>query len=415
MKRYHRQLCRTKTDSLSRISGSAWQIFLLFSCLVFAGCPSKTPRQPPSTETLVRVQAEQLPDFSDDLDVNTLQTAVKQSLAFYSRVPADRLYKLGDMQLRADLLRATLVEFLRLLEAGDLNRKSVAESFDVYRFQPAEKQSGLLLTGYYEPILDGSLTPDDAYRYPLYSVPPDLLTIDLAAFDPEQYAGKSLKGRLDGNRVLPYFTREEIDGQGKLDSCGCAMVWLQDPIDIFFLQVQGSAMIRLGPDRFRRVGYANSNGRPYRSIGKYLIDQGLMNAAEVSLQTIRSYLREHPERRDEVMWYNPSYVFFRWVEQGPLGSLNVPLTAGRSIATDAQQYPRGGIAFLQSLKPRFDSEGNPSNWEPFSRWVLNQDTGGAIKGAFRADLFCGSGEPAEQIAGRMKHPGSLFVLIKKSP
>jgi len=415
MKRFNRPSCRLKSDWLSGIPGFAWQCLLLASCLLLAGCPSKTSQPPPARETLVKVEAEQLPDFADDLDLNSLQTAIKQSLAFYSRVPADRTYKLGDMQVRADLLKATLIEFLRLLEAGELNKQSVAESFDVYRFQPAEKQSGLLLTGYYEPILDGSLSPDDAYRHPLYSMPPDLLTIDLAAFDPEQYAGKSLKGRLDGNRVVPYFTREEIDGQGKLDSCGCAMVWLRDPIDIFFLQVQGSGMIRLGQDRFRRVGYASGNGRPYRSIGKYLIDQGLMNAEEVSLQTIRSYLWDHPERRDEVLWYNPNYVFFRWVEQGPLGSLNVPLTAGRSIATDPQQYPRGGIAWLQSVKPHIDPEGNPSNWEPFSRWVVNQDTGGAIKGAFRADLFCGSGEPAEQVAGRLKHPGSLFVLIKKSP
>lgn len=391
----------------------ARNILLLASCLALTGCPSKTSQPPSVGETPVKIEVEQLPAVIDDLDAASLRTAIEQSLTFYSRVPPDRIYKLGEMQLRSDLLKATLVEFLRLLDAGDLRKETIAESFDVYRFQPVEKQSGLLLTGYYEPILDGSLTADDTYRYPLYSVPADLLTIDLAAFDPEQYAGKSLKGRLDGTRVVPYFTREEIDGGGKLDSCDCAIAWLRDPVDVFFLQVQGSGMLRLGPDQFKRVGYAGANGRPYRSIGKYLVDQGLMSADQVSLQTIRSYLREHPEQRDEVLWYNPSYVFFRWVEQGPLGSLNVPLTSGRSIATDPQQYPKGSIALLQSLKPQLDAEGNPSSWEPFSRWVLNQDTGGAIKGAFRADLFCGSGEPAEHVAGRLKHPGDLFILLKK--
>jgi len=390
------------------------KIILISSLLVLAGCPATPPQQTPGIETLVKVPADQMPDFLDDLDANSLQAAIKQSLRFYDRVPADRTYKLGNLQIRADLLKATLLEFLNLLESGQLNSGLIAKAFDVYRFQKGDKNSELLLTGYYEPILDGSITPTDTYRYPLYSVPANLLTIDLAAFDPEQYAGKSLKGRLDENRVVPYFTREEIDGQKKLEGCDCEMVWLHDPIDIFFLQIQGSGMIRLADGRYARVGYAASNGRPYRSIGKYLIDKSFMNRDEVSLQTIRAYLQAHPEVKDDIMWYNESYVFFRWVDEGPMGSLNVPLTAGRSIATDPQYYPRGGIAFLHSQKPRMDADGGIAGWEPFGRWVLNQDTGGAIKGVARTDLFCGSGEAAEQIAGRLKHPGSIFFLIKKT-
>jgi membrane-bound lytic murein transglycosylase A len=138
-----------------------------------------------------------------------------------------------------------------------------------------------------------------------------------------------------------------------------------------------------------------------------------MSSEEMSLQSIRSYLRDHPEVREDVLWHNESYVFFRWLEDGPVGSINVPLTAGRSIATDFNYYPRGALAFLESEKPRLDANGRVIGWEPLHRWVVNQDTGGAIKGAGRVDLFCGSGETAEWVAGRLKHPGSLYFLVKR--
>jgi membrane-bound lytic murein transglycosylase A len=386
---------------------------LLLLTLLLLGCPSEPPQKAPETGALVRVSAEELPGFADDLDGDSLRTAVQQSLTFYSRVPPDRTYRLGELQIRVDLLQATLVEFLALLDSGRLTAEAIFQTFDVYRYQPEESETELLLTGYYEPILEGRLMPDDEYRYPLYSAPPDLLTVDLAAFDPELYAGKTLRGRLSGDRVVPYFTREQIDGQDKLSDHSCELIWLRDPLDVFFLQIQGSGMIRLPQEEYFRVGYAASNGRPYRSIGKYLLDKGLMQREEITLQSIRAYLQTHPEMHHEVLWHNESYVFFRRVEQGPVGSLNVPLTAGRSIASDPECYPRGGIAFLQSQKPRLDADGQVIHWEPLHRWVVNQDTGGAIKGFKRADLFCGSGEPAEHVAGRLKHAGKLYFFIKK--
>jgi len=387
----------------------AWAICLL----LLAGCPGKPTKEPAQTAKLERVPVEQIANLVDDLDADSLKRAIKQSLAFYERVPPERTYKLGHLQVRADLLKATLIEFLNLMNSGSLDSKTISKKFDVYRFRQAKEETNLFLTGYYEPILQGRLERNAEYRYPLYSVPPDLLTIDLNSFNPELYAGKTLRGRLVGKRVVPYFTRAEIDGQGKLDEQGCEMVWLQDLIDVFFLQIQGSGMIQLPAGKFVRVGYAASNGRPYRSIGKYLLNKGVMNREEISLQSIRAYLKAHPEVIDEVLWHNESYVFFRWVEEGPLGSLNVPLTGGRSIATDPEFFPRGGIAFLESEQPRLDGTGQVTAWEPLHRWVLNQDTGGAIKGSKRADLFCGSGERAEQIAGRLKHPGTIYFLIKK--
>jgi membrane-bound lytic murein transglycosylase A len=247
----------------------------------------------------------------------------------------------------------------------------------------------------------------------LYGVPPDLLTVDLAAFNNIRFAGEQLVGRLKDKRVIPYYTRAEIDGEQKLEGAECKLVWLRDPVDIFFLHIQGSGMIRMPGGQYRRVGYAGTNGRPYRSIGKDLLDKGVLKPEEISLQTIREYLRGHPEVRNEIMWRNESYVFFRWVKEGPVGSLNVPLTAGRSIAMDGRYQPRGALAFLFSEKPQLDLKGEVRGWEPLHRWVLNQDTGGAIKGVGRVDLFCGTGEAAESIAGRLKQDGKIYFLIKR--
>ncbi|MGA7878590.1 MAG: MltA domain-containing protein, partial [Desulfoferrobacter sp.] len=285
----------------------AWAICLL----LLAGCPGKPTKESAQTAKLERVPVEQIANLVDDLDPDSLKQAIKQSIAFYDRVPPERTYKLGHLQVQSDLLKATLIEFLNLMNSGSLDSKTISKKFDIYRFQQGKEETNLFLTGYYEPILQGRLERNAEYRYPLYSVPPDLLTIDLNSFNPELYAGKTLRGRLVGKRVVPYFTRAEIDGEGKLQELGCEMVWLRDELDVFFLQIQGSGMIQLPAGKFVRVGYAASNGRPYRSIGKYLLNKGVMNREEISLQSIRAYLKAHPEVIDEVLWHNESYVFFR--------------------------------------------------------------------------------------------------------
>lgn len=377
-----------------------------------AAC-SPAPKEPPRAVVFERVSGENLPAFDDDLDLESLQKAIQTSLAFFDRTPGNQAFSAGDIQLPAELLKESLLHFRALLEANRLSRDAVTQAFDVYLVRSESNPERSLVTGYYEPVLEGSIERSDHFRYPLYSLPPDLMTIDLAAFDPQRFQGERLVGRAQANRIVPYFTRAEIDGRGMLDQYGCQLIWLNDPVDAFFLHVQGSGMITLPDGRFLRVGYAGANGRPYRSIGKTLIDRGILTQQDMSLQALRTYLRNHPETRDEVMWHNESYVFFRWVSEGPLGSLNLPLTAGRSIATDPRCFPRGTLAYLETQKPCLDDTGQVKRWEPLARWVLNQDTGGAIKGAGRVDLFCGTGEQAEWLAGPMKHPGKLFILVKK--
>jgi membrane-bound lytic murein transglycosylase A len=388
---------------------SIWAICLFF----ILSCSPQPPGEPLRPSALELVPAREVPRFEDDLDPVSLRAAIKKSLIFYDRVPADRTYALGEMQLNAGQHKATLIHFLKLLDEGRLNSASIASDFDVYRTRGDRDSGKSLVTGYYEPVLEGSLERDSSFPCPLYRVPPDLVNIDLSTFDPDRFSGVRLVGRLKDSRFIPYYTRAEIEVQRSLEASGSQLVWLRDPVDVFFLHIQGSGMITLRDGSVMRVGYAGTNGRAYRSIGKYLIDKGVMNSSDVTLQAIKTFLKGNPEIREEVLSHNESYIFFRKVEDGPVGSINVVLTAGRSIATDPQHHPRGALAFLEAEKPRMNDSGEVVAWEPLHRWVLNQDAGGAIKGVGRVDLFCGSGEAAERVAGRMKHPGRLYFLVKK--
>lgn len=384
-------------------------LWLLWSC-----SPASPPREPPALPSVEHLQAAEFPSFQDDLDIDSLRTAAAQSLAFFGRVPEDRTFSLGEIQVPASRIRETIDLFLHLLNTQQLTPANIAAYFDVYRMAAGHATAKPLITGYFEPVLEARLEPDAEFCHPLYGIPPDLVTIDLSAFDPVKYPGVRLTGRMQDKRIVPYFSRREIDGERAIEGYGCQIAWLKDPVDIFFLHIQGSGMLRLPGGGIQRVGYAGANGRSYRSIGKVLVDRGLLSMEEVSLQTIRKTLREHPRICDEVLWTNESYVFFRPVDIGPLGSLNVPVTAGRSIATDPQYHPRGGLAYLVTQKPRLDDHGEVSGWNPLQRWVLNQDVGGAIKGVGRVDLFCGTGSEAEAVAGRLKHPGTLYFLLKKA-
>jgi len=389
-------------------------LFLLMLSGVAASCsPVKQPAKPPVLE---RVSVQEAIRFADDLDLASLHSAVENSLVFYNRLPARQYLTFGDWQVSATDLKDTLLHFSeviaehpeKLKNAGD-----IAREFDIYRASGSPDSRKFLVTGYYEPLVHGRLQRDEGFCYPLYGLPPDLITADLARFDAERFSDQRVVGRVEGNRLVPYFTRDEIDGQARLEHCSCQLVWLNDPIAAFFLHIQGSGLIALPDGSSRHVGFAGSNGRPYRSIGKLLVEQGVIAPDAVSLQTIRSYLRSHPETRHDILRSNESYVFFRWEEQGPVGSLGVAVTSNRSIATDHRYYPKGGLAFLITEKPVLNSAGEVLGWEPLQRWVLNQDSGGAIRGPGRVDLFCGTGEIAEWTAGRLKQDGACYFLLKK--
>lgn len=285
------------------------------------------------------------------------------------------------------------------------------EAFFVpYQVLNADGSEQGLVTGYYEPLLRGSRKRGGPYQTPLYRVPDDLLTIDLAGVYPE-LKGMRLRGRMVGNKVVPYPARAELVQSTVLS--GKELFWVDDAVEAFFLQVQGSGRVQLMDEKETvRVAYADQNGYPYKSIGKYLVDKGELKLEQASAQGIKSWVAAHPSRKSELFNANPSYVFFREEKLldpkiGPKGAMGLPLTAQRSIAVDAQFIPMGAPVFLATTQPNSDVA--------LQRLMLAQDTGGAIKSPVRADFFWGFGAEAGEKAGRMKQRGMMWVLLPKSP
>lgn len=290
------------------------------------------------------------------------------------------------------------------LQAPDENAARVffETEFSAYSIVAPDGSSEGLVTGYYEPILGGSRARSATHRYPVYGVPDDLVVVDLAS----QYSelrGMRLRGRIEGRRLVPYWSRAEIDGgEGRFSAP--VLAWLEDPVELFFLQIQGSGQIQLASGERLRVGYADQNGHPYRSLGRHLVDRGELKLEQASMQGIKAWALANPEKLQAALNVNASYVFFRELApQGdPVGALGVPLSAGYSIAVDARFVPLGAPVFLATTMPL--------STHPLQRLMAAQDTGGAIRGAVRADFYWGSGAEAGALAGRMRQQGRLWLL-----
>lgn len=295
---------------------------------------------------------------------------------------------------------------------GAAVRDFFSDRFDVYRLgsQPGagdRARTTGLVTGYYEPLLRGSRKRTDQYSVPLYKVPDDLIVVDLASIYPE-LSNMRLRGKLQGRRVVPYATRGEITGSNAL--AGQELFWVDDTIEAFFLQIQGSGRVQVNDGTTVRVGYAEQNGHPYRSLGRWLIDQGQLTIEQASLQGIRAWAQRNPPRLKEALDHNASFVFFRELPlgdpaTGPLGALGVPLTPGYSVAADARFIPLGAPVVLSTT--------HPTSQAPLVRPMMAQDTGGAIRGPVRFDFFWGFGAAAGEQAGRQKHSGQAWLLVPK--
>ncbi len=295
----------------------------------------------------------------------------------------------------------------QLFQPDDANLHEFFEAyFSPYQVLNADGSAQGLITGYYEPRLRGSRVKTARFRYPVYGVPDDLLTIDLGEAYP-QLKELRLRGRVQGKRVVPYFARADIES-GKANLAGRELFWVENVVELFFLQIQGSGRIELPDGTNVKIGYAEQNGQPYSSIGKKLIEMGELKLEQASMQGIKLWGEQHPDKLPALLATNPSFVFFRELPDqtsNPLGALGVPLTEAYSIAVDPRSIPLGSPVFLSSTYPN-------SN-EPLNRLMLAQDTGGAIKGAVRADFFWGYGDAAGLQAGRMKQSGQLWVLFPK--
>lgn len=283
-------------------------------------------------------------------------------------------------------------------EANDPKAFLLGE-FDPYKINTQDGKEEGLLTGYYEPHLHGSLTKSQKFQYPIYKTPNDLIEVDLSSIYPS-LKNYRLRGRLEGNRVIPYYSREELKSKNVSADVIC---YVDSKIDLFFLEIQGSGRILLENNKTLYVGYANQNGHRYRAIGRYLVKIRALGLAEVSLQSIRKWLEENPSRVDEVLNYNKSVVYFNQKNDPASGSLGLELTPKRSVAVDRNYIPLGSMLYLDA------SLSNHS----ISNIVLAEDTGGAIKGAIRADIFLGFGNEAMNMAGELKAPLKLWILLPK--
>ncbi len=357
------------------------------------------------------ITSDKTPEFSDDLSYDSLLSAAQRHAEYLKNKDSNDLITIGQTTCSADWLRQSIKDFAEKIKENpgpDELHRFIIENYDIYQAggRRDKKRRQMLITGYYEPLFEGSLTKTTPYLYPLYTPPEDLLKEKSSDGNPPRI------GRITGNGFTSYWSRAEIE---TLDVArGYELVYLKDPFDAFLLHVQGSGRIRLPDNSIRAIRFAASNGLEYNSVGKLLVDEKRMSLTEVSVPAIRNYLNQHPEQRQRILRHNPRFIFFNWGDDlGPRGSSGAILTPGRSIAIDSSILPDGAIGYLMTQKPEVNQHGEIIDWSPLNRFVLPQDSGAAIKGAGRVDLFWGHGYYAELAANHMKEDGKLYFLIKK--
>ncbi len=363
-------------------------------------------------QPLHRLELQDHPFFADDMDLDSLIESTKHQVAYLKRQNPKENIAFGTESFDNRCLLLSAQELLEKLkqrpDGKELNR-FLHENYLVYQAGGRANLRGrqMLVTGYYEPTFSASLTKNSTFLYPIYSSPKSLVILPVGD-------NKNKIGRYDKNNTfVKYWTRAEIENRNLLQ--GNELAYLQDPFDAFLLHVQGSGKIQL-PDRsVRSVRFAGSNGLGYSSIGKLLVDEKIMTLEEVNIPAIRNYLQNHPEQRRRILQHNPRFIFFTWGDTlSPRGSIGETLTPGRSIAIDSSALPGGTIGYLVSRRPEVSHDGTISGWIQLNRFVFPQDSGAAIKGTGRVDVFWGNGKYAEIAANYMKEEGKLYFLVKKA-
>ncbi|WP_375724851.1 murein transglycosylase A [Arcobacter sp. KX21116] len=356
-------------------------IFITILIAIFSGCAPKFEKIDNSKANLEKVSFSDIKDFEKD-DLSLALDVFKKACTKSSR-------------------KETFEEVC--LKANDTtNPKAFFEkNFTPYKLYNKNGTDKGTITGYYEPLLHGSFTKTDKYKYPVYKVPDDLITVDLRSIYP-QLKKYTLRGKLVGNRVIPYDARKKIAKNEEDD----VLLYVDNKIDLYFLHIQGSGKVELPSGDIVNVGYANQNGQQYKSIGKYMIQKGYIGGKsnyKASVQGMKKWFKDNPTKVDEVMNKNPSYVFFEKRSQGATGSLGIELVPERTLAVDTRYIPLGMPVFINTK--------NPVTNEEINQLMVAADTGGAIKGEIRADFFWGFAKEAEKYAGRMKEAGELYILV----
>lgn len=397
--------------------------------------------------SLRSVAWSEIPDelFKDGA-IQTWGEALAQSAQYYRRLPPEQTFEFGSYKVSAARMHQATQELAELARSGDLVglERVLKSRYRLYRSIGGNSKGNVLVTGYYEPLLHGSTKPSARYHYPLYRLPPDLVNC----------ADRKKVCRMERGKPAPYFARAQIDAPyltkpepqknpppppaknaknakkgskatkktarskpaGPLANRGLELVWVDNVIDAFFLHIQGSGRVQMDDGRLIRVGYAGTNGRSYKAIGQILIDEGKIPHEEMTMPRLRQWLMDHPKEQQRIFFANASYVFFREMAVDAVGNINVPLTKDRSIATDHRLFPKGAPGILYTTLPIMGADGKSvTGWRPETRFIVNQDTGGAIRGPGRVDLFFGFEENIEYQAGVMKQNGSKFYFIAPIP
>lgn len=400
-----------------RFWGWGWRVTLLaLVCCILAlglqGCRGPIPEEPLPRRGYTALEPAQAEELAREAGQNLaaattekeLTAAVQRSLEYVRQQPPQALaVDVPGLTVRWNRVEHSLERMLEVIPRLWRDPEVLAQEFTWYALRP-----GPLFTGYYEPELSAALEKRAGYDVPLYKRPQDLRQVDLGRFHP-RWEGQRLRYRIENGTIAPYYDREAIESEGALQGRGLELAWAKDPVDVFFLQIQGSGRLRLPDGRVQSVRYAGANGREYVSLGQFLLREGYLESGKAGMQDIRDFLQAHPEQRQEFLNTNPSYVFFEKADDGPYGAMGKLLTPFVSLATDRSVLPLGGLTVWNADLPAAQS----NSTVPFTSVGLTQDVGGAITG-HHFDLYCGSGDQAGALAGKLKTRGRMFFLLAKN-
>ncbi len=358
----------------------------------------------------------------DDAPINegdnkkeTLITSLEKNIQWLTKKSNSSYFQLKDIKFSTESYLCSSKKLLESLKNNENILLSLKNNFDLYKVYSDDNQD-ILYTGYYIPVAEASEKHSKIYQTPVYKTPPDLVSVYLQDFNPI-YKGKVLRGRVQKNQLIPYWTREEIVDKEVLSRKNLEIAWVKNKVDLFFIEIQGSGLLTFENGKKKYIHYSSQNGRDYSPIGALLFKEGHLEKSKITMQSIREWLEKNPNEKSRVLNYNKSFVFFSLENDGPYGNINVKLTEERSIAADQSIYPAGTLTLLDfKMPPSLKTETNLQDLQPeqFRQLAFVQDTGGAIKGAQRIDVFWGEGNHAGEIAGVTQQNGNIFILVPKN-